>query len=91
MISAKVSVLSPQVTEEYNRIRTTHNFKPALHNVLGEIAFTVKNVDAQTAINQIQGLLAFFPLPFEISDVLSFIADGNRVVIGVHPPNMSLK
>jgi hypothetical protein len=51
MVSAKVSVLSPVVTEEYNRIRTTHNFKPAPHNILAEITFTVKNIDAQTAIN----------------------------------------
>jgi len=45
MISAKVGVLSPAVTEEYNRIRTTHNFHPSPNNILAEAAFEVKNVD----------------------------------------------
>jgi len=57
MISAKVNILSPAVTNEYNRIRTAHNFKPALHNLLGEISFEVKNIDAATAVSQIKSLM----------------------------------
>jgi len=45
MVSAKLNILSPAVTEEYNRIRTVHNFKPALHNILAEVCFEVKNTD----------------------------------------------
>lgn len=83
----KVLGISPEVQNEFHRIKSMHKFKIDAHEVQGvmlNVTFDIKDISVDDAIKQLDEM--FSSAPLDLKERLSYVIDGHRISVTVTPP-----
>jgi stress-induced morphogen len=91
LVYVKVLLLSPELREEHNRIKTLHKFGIPEEDspIVGSVKFEIKENKVEEVMAKVEKYIAEHAGP--VKDLLSVVAEGHRLCVGISLPKFQGK
>jgi hypothetical protein len=91
LIYVKVLLLSPELREEHNRIKTLHKFGIPEEDspIVGSVNFEIKDNKIDEVMAKVEKYIAEHAGP--LKDLISVVAEGHRLCVGISLPKFQGK